>query len=292
MTAPQIHGSVPALVTPFDGDSWSRDALESLIDWHIAEGSSALVVCGTTGESTTLTENEQIDVIAAAVQAANGRIPIIAGAGSNSSTTSIELTRAAEAVGADATLHVAGYYNRPNSGQLIAHFHAVADCAERPVLLYDIPQRTGVALSVSDVLEICAHDNIVGIKDSTGDLGRLTAERLGTESPLSFLSGDDFSALSYLASGGHGWVSVVANVAPRLCASLVAAVTSGDLIDARRINDLLHPLSLALMLDPNPAGPKYALSCAARCSTEVRAPLTPASPETRRRIDEALAAIS
>lgn len=292
MNSLALSGSVPALITPFVKDSWSRDDLDALIEWHIAEGSTALVVCGTTGESPTLDEREQIDIIASAVRASKGRVPIIAGAGSNSTATAIELTLAAEQVGADATLHVGGYYNRPTSQQLVAHFHAVADAAERPVILYDIPQRTSVSLSVNEILAIGAHEKIIGIKDSTGDLSRLAAERWAMETPFHYLSGDDISALAYLAAGGQGWVSVVANVAPRECASLVSAVASGDLVEARRLNDQLHPLTVALTVEPNPAGPKYALSALGLCSPSVRAPLTEAAPETRRRIDEAMGALA
>lgn len=286
-----LRGSIPALVTPFDGEGWSRTQLESLVEWHIDEGSAALVVCGTTGESPTLGEQEQIDIIRAAVAVADRRIPIVAGAGSNATATAIELTRAAEAAGADATLHVSGYYNKPTSRQLVAHFHAVADAARKPILLYDIPQRSAVALTTDEVLAIAAHERIVGVKDSTGDLGRLTSERIAVSGEFAFLSGDDFSAMAYLSAGGRGWVSVVANVAPRLCAELVAAVASMDLATARRINDLLHPLALALALEPNPAGPKYALSRLGRCSPEVRAPLTSVSNDTASRIDAALAAV-
>jgi 4-hydroxy-tetrahydrodipicolinate synthase len=287
-----LSGSIPALVTPFSGDSWSRDELEALVEWHIDEGSAALVVCGTTGESPTLSELEQIDIIAAAVFCADGRLPIIAGAGSNATATAIELTRAAEEVGADATLHVAGYYNRPTSQQLVSHFHAVADAARKPILLYDIPHRAAVSFTPEEVIAIAAHERIVGVKDSTGDLRRLTAERIALPDGFAFFSGDDFSAMGYLAAGGSGWVSVVANVVPGLCAELVAAVAANDLVEARRINDLIHPLAHALTLEPNPSGPKYALSLLDRCSPVVRGPLTEASSEARARIRSALSVIT
>lgn len=285
---PAFTGSIPALVTPFTDDGWSPDELEALIEWHIEEGSSGLVMAGTTGESPTLGEQEQVDVIRASVEIADGRVPVIAGAGSNSTRTAIHLTKSAEDAGADATLHIAGYYNRPSSQQLVAHFHAVADQAKKPVILYDIPHRNSVPFTTDEVVAILSHDRVAGVKDSTGNLGRLTDERAKVGQGITFLSGDDPSALAYLATGGHGWVSVVANVAPRLCAQLVAAVNTGDMAEARRLNDALHPLATALALEPNPAGPKYALSLLGRCAPILRAPLAPVSAETAARIEKAL----
>jgi len=285
---PAFTGSIPALVTPFTDDGWSRAELEALIEWHIEEGSSGLVMAGTTGESPTLGEQEQIDIIRAAAEISNGRVPVIAGAGSNSTVTAIHLTKSAEAAGADATLHISGYYNRPTSQQLVKHFHAVADEASKPVILYDIPHRNSVPFTTDEVLAIAEHERVTGIKDSTGSMGRLTSERLGAKDNFTFLTGDDPSAFAYLATGGDGWVSVVANVAPRLCAQLVNAVKVNDLAEARRLNDVLHPLATALALEPNPAGPKYALSLLGRCSPRLRPPLAPVSAATAASIEKAL----
>lgn len=286
----KFSGSIPALVTPLANDRVDVDTLGRLIDWHVAQGSSGLVVCGTTGESPTLTHDEHIAVIRDAVHLAKGRIPIIAGAGSNNTAEALSLTVAAAQAGADALLHVTGYYNKPTQQQVIEHFRRLDQATELPILVYNIPSRTGQELSVDTIVELSTLVHVAGVKDSTGNVGRLTQERLRISKPFAFLSGDDGTALGYIAHGGAGCISVTANVAPALCAQLCAAAQAGRLAEARTLQDRLMPLHTALFLEPSPGGVKYAMSRLGLCSMEVRLPLGEISASAKAAIDAAMLA--
>ncbi len=285
----KITGSIPALVTPFINDCFDVGTLSTLIDWHVKNGSSGLVLCGTTGESPTLTREERVAVIREAVRLAKGRIPIIAGAGSNSTAEALALTMDAENAGADALLHVTGYYNNPTQQQVIEHFRRLDQKTRLPILVYNIPSRTGQELTVDTIIELSTLEHVSGVKDSTGDVGRVTLERLRISKPFAFLSGDDGTALGYIAHGGAGCISVTANVAPSLCAKLCAAAQAGRMAEARALNDQLMPLHKALFLEPSPGGVKYAMSKLGLCRNELRPPLGEISAQAKAGIDAAMA---
>jgi len=283
-----FSGSIPAMVTPFDGDAIDTDAIIRLVNWHINEGSSALVICGTTGEASTLDYRERIEVLRTAVEAAGGRIPIIAGAGSNNTAEAIRLTQGAEDIGVSATLHATGYYIKPSQEQVVKYYDDIAKIANKPVLIYNIPARTGVEISSESIARLSKHEKIIGIKDSIGDVSKVTEQRLLFDNQFCFLSGDDFTALGYIAHGGVGCISVTANVAPKYCSMLVASALSGDFVAARQLNNKLMPLHKALFIEPNPAGAKYALSRLGFCKPHLRAPLTELSNTTKKLIDRAM----
>lgn len=283
--------SIPALITPFVNGSIDHDALRRLIDWHVDQGSSGLVICGTTGECPTLNHEEHIHVIREAVKLVQGRIPVIAGAGSNSTEEAVFLSRGSEEAGADALLHVTGYYNKPTQSQIIEHFRVLDRAVKLPIIVYNIPSRTGQELSVDTISALAQLDHIVGVKDSTGNVARVTMERLRVRKPFSFLSGDDATCLGYIAHGGHGCISVTANVAPKVCASMFDAMQRGDIARAQSIHDSLMPLHTALFIDPSPAGVKYAMSKLGLCANELRMPLSPATETARVAIDKALEAL-
>jgi 4-hydroxy-tetrahydrodipicolinate synthase len=289
MRTMKITGSIPALVTPFINDCFDVGTLSTLIDWHVKNGSSGLVLCGTTGESPTLTREERVAVIREAVRLAKGRIPIIAGAGSNSTAEALALTMDAENAGADALLHVTGYYNNPTQQQVIEHFRRLDQKTRLPILVYNIPSRTGQELTVDTIIELSTLEHVSGVKDSTGDVGRVTLERLRISKPFAFLSGDDGTALGYIAHGGAGCISVTANVAPSLCAKLCAAAQAGRMAEARALNDQLMPLHKALFLEPSPGGVKYAMSKLGLCRNELRPPLGEISAQAKAGIDAAMA---
>lgn len=281
-------GSIPALVTPFVNDRLDVDTLSALINWHVEQGSSGLVICGTTGECPTLTHEEHIAVVREAVHLAKGRIPIIAGAGSNSTQEALALTVAAEKSGADALLHVTGYYNKPTQRQVIEHFRRLDQATRLPILVYNIPSRTGQELTVDTIAELSMLEHVAGVKDSTGDVGRVTLERRRIAKPFAFLSGDDGTALGYIAHGGAGCISVTANVAPALCAELCAAAQAGRMAEARALQDRLMPLHMALFLEPSPGGVKYAMSKLGLCRNELRPPLSEISAQAKDAIDAAM----
>lgn len=284
----QLCGSIPALVTPFHSGRLDLDAFHRLVEWHVDQGSSAAVVAGTTGENPALEVDELVSLIRTAVAATRGRIPVVAGAGSNSTAHALALTRAAEAAGADALLHVTGYYNKPSQRQVVEHFRAIDAATQLPILVYNIPSRTGQELSVDTMAALAELRHVAGVKDATGNVARVTHERRRIPRPFAFLSGDDSSCLGYIAHGGHGCISVTANVAPAACARMIALATAGDLAAARALNDRLTPLHAALFLEPSPAGIKYAMARRGLCSEELRGPLLPVEPATRRAIDAAL----
>jgi len=285
----RLTGSIPALVTPFVDDRFDASTLGALIDWHVEHGSSGLVICGTTGECPTLTHEEHIAVIREAVCLAKGRIPIIAGVGSNSTQEALALIAVAERSGADALLHVTGYYNKPTQRQVIGHFRRLDQATQLPILVYNIPSRTGQELSVDTLVELSMLEHVAGVKDSTGNVGRVTLERLRIAKPFAFLSGDDATALGYIAHGGAGCISVTANVAPALCSEMCAHAQAGRMGEARSLQDRLMPLHMALFLEPSPGGVKYAMSRLGLCRNELRMPLGEISVQAKAAIDAAMA---
>ena len=283
-----FKGSMPALVTPFQNGALDLDALKRLVDWHIAEGSSGLVPVGTTGESPTLSHDEHEAVIAEVVKAAAGRVPVIAGAGSNNTVETIRFVEFAHKVGADAALVVTPYYNRPTQRGLIAHFQAAHDCAEVPLIIYNIPGRSIVDMTPATMGELAKLPRIIGVKDATGDIARVSQQRASCGADFVQLSGEDATALGFNAHGGVGCISVTANVAPRLCAEFQAATLAGDYATALEYQDKLMPLHEAIFLEPGLVGAKYGLSKLGLCSQEVRSPLTELEDSTKAAIDAAM----
>ena len=285
-----FFGSIPALVTPFSGGRVAEDTFRELVEWQIAEGSNALVPCGTTGESATMSAEEQRRVIQITVEAAAGRVPVIAGCGSNNVAHAIEYLHAAKDVGADAVLVVMGYYNRPSQAGMIAAFKALSDASALPIIVYNIPGRAVVDISVETLAEIASLPNIIGVKDATGNLGRVSDQRLKCVEGFIQLSGNDETALAFNAMGGVGCISVTANVAPRLCSDFQKAMREGRWDEALMLQDRLFPLHTALFTDASPGPVKYALSrVRPGFPTELRLPLVEASDASKRNVDEALA---
>jgi 4-hydroxy-tetrahydrodipicolinate synthase len=283
-----FFGSIPALVTPFAAGRVDEAAFRALIDWQVDEGSNGLVVCGTTGENATLSDGEHRRLIELAVDAARGRVPVIAGCGANDTAHAIELTKTAKEAGADAALHVPPYYNRPNQDGMAAHIQAVADL-DIPILLYNVPSRTITDFAVETVARLSRLPNVIGIKDATGNLARVTAQRLVCGEAFCQLSGNDDMALGFNAMGGVGCVSVTANVAPKLCARFQEATREGRWDDALALQDQLYPLHAALFSDASPGPTKYALSkVRPGFSTELRLPMTEASAASKAAVDSAL----
>ncbi|HEY2883801.1 MAG TPA: 4-hydroxy-tetrahydrodipicolinate synthase [Rhizomicrobium sp.] len=284
-----IKGSIPALITPLRNGAVDEAAFRKLVSWQIAEGSHGLVPCGTTGESPTLSHEEHMRVVEVCVEEANGRVPVIAGAGSNATEEAIALTRHAKKVGANAVLSVTGYYNKPSQEGIYRHFAAIADAVDIPILLYNIPGRAIVDISVETMARLAKVANIIGVKDATANLMRPTRERAACGTNWRLLSGEDGTALGYMAHGGHGCISVTANVAPRLCAQFQNACMQGAFDAARELQDRLMPLHDALFVEPSPAPVKYAGSLLGLCTDEVRLPLIPATESARTVVRSALA---
>ena len=284
-----IGGSIPALVTPFAGGKVDFEALEAFIDWQIAEGTSGLVPCGTTGESPTLSYAEHYAVITATVKAAAGRVPVIAGCGSNDTATAIAHMRHAETAGADAALIVVPYYNKPSQAGLIAHFTALAAASALPIIIYNIPGRSVADMSTETMAMLAALPTIIGVKDATGNLARVSAQREACGAEFIQLSGNDDMALGFNAMGGVGAISVTANVAPRLCAQFQAATLGGDFRTALAINDRLYPLHAALFSDASPGPTKYALARLGKMAPDVRLPIIEPSAASKAAVDAGLA---
>ena len=287
----RIKGSLTALVTPFKNGKVDEDAFRALVAWQIAEGTQGLVPCGTTGESPTLSHLEHRRVIEMCIEEAAGRVPVIAGAGSNSTDEAISLTRFAKDAGADAVLSVTGYYNKPSQEGMYRHFMAIADAVDIPMILYNIPGRAIVEIGVETMARLSSHPNIIGVKDATANLMRPSRERVAigtTRQDWLLLSGEDGTALGYMAHGGHGCISVSANVAPRLCARFQEACMKGDFAAALKLQDVLMPLHDAMFCEPSPAPVKYAASLLGLCSAEVRLPLVEATDPARERIRNAM----
>jgi 4-hydroxy-tetrahydrodipicolinate synthase len=283
-----LRGSITALVTPFRDGAVDEAALRALVEWQIAEGSHGLVPVGTTGESPTLTHEEHERVVAIVVETAARRVPVIAGAGSNNTAEAIRFMRFAEGVGADAALVVTPYYNKPGPRGLIAHYAALHDCCSLPIVIYNIPGRSVIDMAPETMAELAKLPRIVGVKDATGDVTRVSKQRAACGADFVQLSGEDASALGFNAHGGVGCISVTANVAPRLCAAFQSATLAGDYRTALELQDRLMPLHAALFVETNPAPTKYALSLLGRCAEDVRLPLVPVTNETRARVRAAM----
>ena len=282
-----ITGSLPALVTPFTNGKVDIAALKKLVDWHIDQGSHGLVPVGTTGESPTLTHEEHDLVVEIVVDQAAGRVPVIAGAGSNNTDETVRLVKAAKEAGATAALVVTPYYNKPTQAGLKAHFLAAADCGMN-VIIYNIPGRSAVDMSVETMGELAQHKHIIGVKDATGDLSRVPKQRLSCGEDFIQLSGEDATALGFNAHGGIGCISVTANMAPALCAQMQEATLAGDYATALKITDKLMPLHLATFQEPGLVSAKYGLSKLGLCSEEVRSPLVGLTDEAKATMDSAL----
>jgi 4-hydroxy-tetrahydrodipicolinate synthase len=283
-----FKGSMPALVTPFKNGELDLDTLKKLVDWHIDQGSSALVPVGTTGESPTLTHEEHETVIETVVKHAAGRVPVIAGAGSNSTMEGIRLIRFAEKAGASAALVVTPYYNKPTQAGLIAHFTAMHDACSLPIIIYNIPPRSVIDMTPATMGELAKLPRIIGVKDATGKLERVSQQRITCGPDFVQLSGEDATALGFNAHGGVGCISVTANVAPKLCAEFQAATLRGDYRTALALQDRLIPLHEAIFIEPGLVGAKYALSVLGLCSPEVRLPLVGLTDGTKDRIKDAM----
>ena len=286
--AARIRGSIPALVTPLKGGKVDEQAFRKFVSWQIEQGSHGLLPCGTTGESPTLSHEEHMRVVELCIEAAAGRVPVIAGAGSNSTEEAIALTRHAKQAGADAVLHVTGYYNKPSQEGIYRHFMAIANTVDIPIIVYNIPPRAIVDISVETMARLAKHPNIIGVKDATANLLRPTRERNACGKSWRLLSGEDGTALGYMAHGGHGCISVTANVAPKLCAEFQDACLKGAFDRARELQDKLMPLHDALFCEPSPAPVKYAVSLLGFCTPEVRLPMVELTETGRARVREAM----
>ena len=280
-----FKGSNVALITPFKNGELDLDTLKKLVEWHVGEGTHGLVPVGTTGESPTLTHDEHDKVVEEVVRAAAGRLPVIAGAGSNNTLESIRLAQSAEKAGADAVLVVTPYYNKPTQRGLVAHYTSIHDSTNIPIIIYNIPGRSVVDMTPETMGELAKLKRIVGVKDATGDLARVPLTRLTCGTDFIQLSGEDATALGYNAHGGLGMISVTANVAPKLCAKMQEATLKGDFAKALEITDQLMPLHKAIFTEPGLVGAKYAMSKLDLCSDEVRSPLVGLTDETKAMID-------
>jgi 4-hydroxy-tetrahydrodipicolinate synthase len=286
--AERIRGSIPALITPMKDGKVDETAFRHLVNWQIEQGSHGLVPCGTTGESPTLSHDEHMQVVEICVEEARGRVPVIAGAGSNSTAEAISLTKHAKAVGADAVLSVTGYYNKPSQEGLYRHYAAIADAVDIPILVYNIPARAIVEISVETMAKLAKLKTVVGVKDATANLARPIRERLACGKAWRMISGEDATTLGYMVQGGHGCISVTANVAPKLCADFQNACQQGAWDTALALQERLMPLHDAMFVEPSPAPVKFAGSLLGICTDEVRLPLVAASGAARARVHSAM----
>jgi 4-hydroxy-tetrahydrodipicolinate synthase len=283
-----FRGSITALVTPFEDGSFDETRFRALVDWQIVSGTHGLVPVGTTGESPTLSHEEHRKVITACIGEAKRRVPVIAGAGSNNTQEAIELARFAEQAGADGLLVVTPYYNKPSQEGLYRHFKAVNDAVGIPIIIYNIPPRSIVDMAIDTMKRLYELKNIAGVKDATGNLARTALQRQALGPDFIQLSGEDMTALGVMAHGGHGCISVTSNVAPKLCSQMQEACLAGDFAAALTVQDQLTPLHAALFVEPNPAGPKYALSALGKISGEIRLPMLAASESAQTIIKAAM----
>jgi 4-hydroxy-tetrahydrodipicolinate synthase len=283
-----FRGSFTALLTPFRNGSLDEQAFRDLVEWQIAEGTNGLVPVGTTGESPTLSHDEHKQVVEWCVEVAKGRVPVVAGAGSNSTKEAIELSRHAEQAGADAVLVVTPYYNKPTQEGLYQHYKAINDAIGIPIIIYNIPARSVIDMTVDTMKRLFELPNIAGVKDATANVIRVSQQRLAMGPDLNQLSGEDASALGFMAHGGHGCISVTSNVAPRLCAEFQSACLKGDYAGALALQDKLMPLHTALFLETNPAPAKYALSVLGKCAETVRLPMVPVAATTQSAVRAAM----
>ncbi len=283
-----FRGSFTALVTPFSNGSVDEQAFRGLIDWQIAEGTDGLVPAGTTGESPTLSHDEHRQVVEWCVEQARGRVPVIAGAGSNSTGEAVELAQHAQACGATAVLVVTPYYNKPTQEGLYQHYKAINDAIGIPIIIYNIPARSVIDMSVDTMKRLFELENIAGVKDATANVVRVSQQRAAMGTGFNQLSGEDATALGFMAHGGHGCISVTSNVAPRLCAEFQHACLNGDYATALSLQDKLMPLHSALFIETNPAPAKYALSVLGKCAETVRLPMVPVAEKTKSAVREAM----
>ena len=286
-----LHGSITALVTPFKGEAVDETTFQKLVVRQIDAGAHGVVPVGTTGESATLSHAEHRRVVELCIEAAAGRVPVVAGAGSNSTAEAIELAKFAESAGADAILAVTGYYNKPSQAGLIAHFTALNDAVGLPIIIYNVPGRTVANLSVETIAILSRLPRIVGVKDATGDLARVALQRVASGEDFIQISGEDMTAVGFNAMGGRGCISVTANVAPEDCAKMQEASLKGDYAAALRIQDRLAPLHEILFKDTSPGPVKYAMSLMGLCSGDLRLPLVPPPEPIRKKVREVLQAL-
>ena len=291
MTMPPFQGSITALITPFKDGSLDEAAFRKLVDWQIDQGTHGLVPCGTTGESPTLDHDEHRRVIELCIEAAGGRVPVIAGTGSNSTAEAVELTRHAESAGADGVLAVTPYYNKPTQEGLYLHYNAINAAADIPIVIYNIPSRSVVDMSVETMARLFKLKNIVGVKDATANLARVSQQRAAMGHEFVQLSGEDATALGFNAHGGIGCISVTANIAPALCSEFQLACLGGNFKRALELQDRLMPLHEALFVESNPGPAKYAASKLGLCEEDTRLPLAPIGKAARACMDEAIAAV-
>lgn len=284
-----ICGSIPALITPFrQGGDIDLNAFKSLLSWHVDKGSHGLVICGTTGESPTITDEEHLMLAQTAQQSTPDGYPIIMGCGSNSTQKAITLTLQAQSASADAALIVAPYYNKPSQQGIYAHFKAIHDATDLPIILYNVPSRTIADIANETVIELAKLERIIGIKDATGDLARLDTMKRSITKDFTFLSGDDMSAVQYIKRGGHGCISVSANVTPEKCAEIYNLTQNGDIEAAEAKDKVINPLHNAMFIEPSPAAAKYALAEMGKIENILRLPLLPLSAEGIKNIENTL----
>ena len=283
-----FRGSFTALITPFKNGSLDEKSFRNLVDWQIAEGTHGLVPVGTTGESPTLSHDEHNQVVEWCVDQTKGRVPVIAGAGSNSTKEAISLAQHAEEAGADAVLVVAPYYNKPTQEGLYQHFKAINDAIGIPIIVYNIPARSIVDISVDTMKRLYELKNIAGVKDATANLARISQQREAMGPDFNQLSGEDITCLGFMAHGGHGCISVTSNIAPRLCSEFQNACLKGDFATALKLQDKLAPLHQNLFVETSPAPIKYAMSLIGKCDNTVRLPMVPASEKAQAAVREAM----
>ena len=283
-----FRGSITALITPFKDGAVDETAMRKLVDWQISEGTHGLVPVGTTGESPTVSHREHESVVEMVVDAAAGRVPVIAGAGSNATAEAIAFTQHAEKAGADGVLHVTPYYNKPTQDGLYAHFEAINNATSLPIILYNIPGRSIVDMSVETMGRLAQLENIVGVKDATADLARVARQEAACGEAFVQLSGEDATTVDFIKQGGHGCISVCSNVTPALCAAMQEAALTGDFATATQILARLMPLMDALFCETSPSPVKYAMARLGICDAEIRLPLLPASAAARAKVDAAM----
>jgi 4-hydroxy-tetrahydrodipicolinate synthase len=284
----KFQGSMTAILTPFANGKVDEKAYQDFVAWQIAQGTEGVIPCGTTGESPTLSHDEHHRVVELCIEAAKGKVPVIAGCGSNSTDEAISLTQHAERAGADAALHIMPYYNKPTQEGLYQHIKAIHDASSLPIILYNVPSRTVVDIKVETVARLAKLPRVFGIKDASGDIERPVQTRIACGDDFRQLTGEDANTLAFLAQGGHGCISVTANVAPALCAQLHRAWRKGDVAEAQRLNDILMPLHDAMFCETSPGPVKYAASLLGLCSYEFRLPLVPISKANEKIVEEAL----
>jgi len=284
-----LHGSNTALITPFKNGAVDEAAFAKLVDWQVVQGSHGLVPCGTTGESPTLSHSEHQRVVEICIEAVAGRVPVIAGAGSNSTAEAVAFTEHAAKAGADAVLHVTPYYNKPTQAGLIAHFEAISDASALPIVIYNIPGRSIVDMTPETMGVLAKRDNIIGVKDATADMARVGQQAAHCGAGFIQLSGEDESAVAFNQQGGRGCISVVSNIVPDLCAAMQNASLDGDIATAEALQAKLVPLVRALFSESSPSPIKYAMARLGHCAEDIRLPLLPATDATRAQVDAALA---